>query len=113
MTIDALEIVKTAFTACVVWTTQLFAAIDGSGVVLAAFCITLVVNLLFIPMRGMAVWRGMDSLSDFTAQATYSGKYSSPRKNKNGSGRFSKGSDANAKHRAQIWAKATKTNVRF
>lgn len=89
MTIKALEIMKTAFSACVVWTNQLFAAIEGSGVVLAAFCITLVISLLFIPMRGVAISRGMSSLSDFTAQATYKGKYTSPSKGKNGTGRFS------------------------
>ena len=125
MTLEALEIMKTAFTACVVWTNQLFSALDASGVILAAFCITLVVNLLFIPMRGVAVWRGMESLSDFTAQATYKPKHLKPRKDKSGYGRFSKGSTMNAYYRVESltrpsaksrlnkWAKETGTNVRF
>ena len=125
MTIQALGIMKTAFSACVVWTNQLLSAVDGGGVILAGFCIVLVVSLLFIPMRGVAIWRGMDSLSDFTIQATYRGKYNTPRKIKNGYGRFSKGSTMNAdhrvrsstapsaKHRLNKWARDSKTNVRF
>lgn len=113
MTIQALGIMKTAFSACVTWVNQLFSAVDGSGVILAAFCIMLVVSLLFIPMRGMAIYRGMSSLSDFTAQATYKGKFSSPGRKSNGSGAFSKGSDANARHRANTWAQRSKTNIRF
>ena len=113
MTIQALGIMKTAFSACVTWTNQLLSAVDGSGVILAAFCIMLVVSLLFIPMRGVAIWRGMDPLSDFTVQATYKGKFSSARRRSNGNGKFSKGSDANAKHRANTWAQRSRTNVRF
>lgn len=112
MTIKALGIIKTAFSACVIWVNQLFSAVDGSGVVLAAFCIVLVIGLLFIPMRGAAVVRGMSSLSDFTAQATHQGKFSKPRKSAP-NGRYVKGSDSYSKARLNSWAKGTKTNVRF
>lgn len=113
MTIQSLEIMKTAFSACITWTNQLFSAVDGSGVVLAAFCIVLVVGVLFVPMRGIAIWRGMDSLSDFTAQATYSGKFSKGRKPSASNGRFIKGTDANAKHRLNINSRANGRSVRF
>lgn len=113
MTIQALGLMNKAFGACVLFTNQLLSAVDGSGVILAGFCVMLAVSLLFIPMRGMAIWHGMDSLSDFTAQATYKGKYSSSRRRSSGSGSFSKGSDSNARYRANTWAKRSKTNVRF
>ena len=113
MTVAALGIVKDAFSACVIWTNQLFSAVDGSGVVLAGFCIVLVVSLLFIPMRGMAVWRGMDSLSDFSSQATYKGKFSKSRKSFAKQGTFVKGSDKNAKQRLRIHYLNNGKNIKF
>ena len=103
MTIQALGIMKTAFSACVTWTNQLLSAVDGSGVILAGFCIMLVVSLLFIPMRGMAIYNGMSSLNDFTAQTTYRGKYSNSRSIPKG-GKFQKGSHANFDYRANMRA---------
>lgn len=70
MTIQSLEIMKTAFAACVTWANQLFEAVDGGGVVLAAFCIVLVIGLLFIPMRGNAI----TNIAVYSQNKIHSGK---------------------------------------
>lgn len=77
MTIKALEIMKTAFEACVSWTTQLLSATGGDGVVLAAFCIVLTIGLLFIPMRGGNLVAGWDTVRDFNMGVIHKGKHSS------------------------------------
>ena len=43
---------KNIFAACAAWTGSLLDAVGGSGIVLAAFIVTLSIGLLFIPMRG-------------------------------------------------------------
>ena len=42
------------FRQCAYWVDSLLQAVGGSGVVMAAFLIVLVIGLLFIPMRGNA-----------------------------------------------------------
>lgn len=76
MAIEALGIMKTVFSACVGWINQLFSALDASGVVLAGFCIMLVVNLLFIPLRGGGLVASFDTFSDFNKGMIHKGKYS-------------------------------------
>lgn len=54
---------KTIFLKCAEWTSSLFDAVGGKGVVLAAFFVVLAVTLLVLPIRG----RGIDvSFDDFT-----------------------------------------------
>ena len=43
------------FTKCAEWTDSLFDAVGGTGIVMAAFLIVLVIGLLFAPMRGNAM----------------------------------------------------------
>lgn len=52
MTVQALSLFKTIFSKCAEWTTELFDAVGGAGVVTSAFCIVLAIGLLFLPMRG-------------------------------------------------------------
>lgn len=42
------------FQYCAFWVDSLLDAVGGSGIVMAAFLIVLVIGLLFIPMRGNA-----------------------------------------------------------
>lgn len=42
------------FRQCASWVDKLLDAVGGSGVVMAAFLVVLVIGLLFIPMRGNA-----------------------------------------------------------
>lgn len=48
------NIIVPVFRECAAWVDSLFQAVGGSGVVMAAFLIVLVIGLLFIPMRGNA-----------------------------------------------------------
>lgn len=49
---EILQVAPLIFGQCAAWTQQLFDAVGGTGVVLAAFCICLAIGLLFMPMRG-------------------------------------------------------------
>lgn len=77
MVVQALGIINTAFTACVGWTNQLLSAVDGAGVILAAFCITLVIGCLFMPLRGGNVVASWNTFRDFNMGVIHKGKYSS------------------------------------
>lgn len=77
MVVKSLGIINTAFSACVDWTNQLLTAVDGNGVILAAFCITLVVGALFMPLRGGNVVSSWDSVRDFNVGIIHKGKYES------------------------------------
>lgn len=48
------DIIVPVFRYCATWVDQLLNAVGGSGVLMAAFLIVLVIGLLFIPMRGNA-----------------------------------------------------------
>lgn len=48
------DMIVPVFRYCALWVDSLLDSIGGSGVVLAAFLIVLVIGLLFIPMRGNA-----------------------------------------------------------
>lgn len=61
---------ETIFLNCAVWTDQLLTAVDGAGVVLAAFCIVLVIGLLFIPMRG----NGMTNIVSYSKNVIHQKK---------------------------------------
>lgn len=94
MMVKALEMMKTAFTACASWFTQLVSATGSQGVILAAFSIVLIIGLLFIPMRGGNIVVGFDTFSDFNAGVIHKkGKYQSgkTRFGRSSSGRFLQG----------------------
>lgn len=48
------ELIVPVFMYCAMWVDSLLDAVGGSGVLLAAFLVVLVIGLLFIPMRGNA-----------------------------------------------------------
>lgn len=48
------NLIVPVFQYCAYWVDQLLNAVGGSGVLMAAFLIVLVIGLLFIPMRGNA-----------------------------------------------------------
>ena len=77
MIYDSLNIIKTAVSACVNWTNQLFAATGGGGIVLAAFCIVLIIGLLFIPLRGGNIVADWSTVRDFNMGVIHKGKYQS------------------------------------
>lgn len=52
MVIDILYILRVVFAHCSIWFTNLLTATDGTGVVISAFLIYLIVSLLIIPFRG-------------------------------------------------------------
>lgn len=59
---------KTIFLKCAGWTSSLFDAVGGKGVVLASFFVVLAITLLVLPIRG----RGIDvSFNDFTKSVTF------------------------------------------
>lgn len=66
MMAKALEIMKTAFSACTVWFMELVSATGSQGVILAAFAIVLIIGLLFIPMRGGNIVGNYREMADFT-----------------------------------------------
>lgn len=71
MVISVLSWFQTIFYTCALWAEQILNAVDGAGVVLAAFCVVLVIGLLFIPMRGRNLVTSFDSLKDFAAGSTH------------------------------------------
>lgn len=94
---QALILLKTVFENCVLWFGQLLAAVDGAGVLIAAFIIVLTVSLFLMPLRGGGIT--VDGFRDFTSQATYSasyrygGKYAASQKvsaNRNYKGKYAK-----------------------
>lgn len=48
------SIIVPVFQHCASWVDELLDAVGGSGIVMAAFLVVLVIGLLFIPMRGNA-----------------------------------------------------------
>lgn len=68
------------FSQCAVWVDQLLSSIGGSGVVLAAFLIVLVIGLLFIPMRGNAAM----NIKAYSEKKIYSNKKANAKSNKKG-----------------------------
>lgn len=67
------NIIVPVFRQCAVWVDQLLAAVGGSGVVMAAFLIVLVIGLLFIPMRGNAA----SNIKAYSEKKIHSNKKSS------------------------------------
>ena len=61
------------FRQCASWVDQLLDAVGGSGVVMAAFLIVLVIGLLFIPMRGNAA----SNIKAYSEKKMYSSKKAS------------------------------------
>ena len=107
MVLEALKIMESAFWACADWTNQLFTVTGGGSIVLAAFCIVVIVGVLFMPLRGGNILPSYSSVSDFVAQTTYRGKFGKNAKKPNYSkmGRFEKGNskakiDRNSKLRS-------------
>lgn len=72
----ALNLIKVVFVNCADWTDKLLDAVDGKGVVMAAFMIVLVISLLFMPLRGSM----MSSFSDFDRQFIHKRRKSSGKK---------------------------------
>lgn len=68
-------IFRTSFEWCVRWTTELLDAVGGTGFIIAAFIIFLVVSLLLVPFRGGRIG-GVGEFADFAQYSTYKGKYS-------------------------------------
>lgn len=60
------------FRQCAFWVDQLLDAVGGSGVVMAAFLVVLVIGLLFIPMRGNAA----SNIKAYSEKKIYSNKKS-------------------------------------
>lgn len=48
------SIIVPVFQHCASWVDELLDAVGGSGILMAAFLVVLVIGLLFIPMRGNA-----------------------------------------------------------
>lgn len=48
------SIIVPVFQHCAYWVDALLDAVGGSGIVMAAFLVVLVIGLLFLPMRGNA-----------------------------------------------------------
>lgn len=71
--VEILGLFENVFSKCVQWTGQLFTAVGGVGVVVAAFIIVLVVSLFLMPLRGGGVTP--DGVYDFTQNVTYRSKY--------------------------------------
>lgn len=69
---QALILLKTVFENCVLWFGRLLAAVDGAGVLIAAFIIVLTVSLFLMPLRGGGIT--VDGFRDFTNQITYTPK---------------------------------------
>ena len=108
MVYEVLDLIAKVFTACANWTNRLFSAVNGGGVVLVAFCIYLVINLLFVPLRGGHLLPSSEGLHDFSTNVIHKGKFSKGvmRPNYSKMGKFSKGnvqarSDRNARLRAK------------
>lgn len=75
MVSKALLLMKTVFESCVEWFGQLLDAVDGAGLLIAAFIVVLVVSLFLMPLRGGGVTVG--GFQDFVNQATYTPRYTS------------------------------------
>ncbi len=78
---QVLPILQSAFASCIGWFSQLIDAVGGTGVLLGAFTLVLVVGMFLIPLRGEAIYRGASSFMDFTSGVIHNrkGKYSKPR----------------------------------
>lgn len=74
------NIIVPVFRQCAVWVDQLLAAVGGSGVVMAAFLIVLVIGLLFIPMRGNAA----SNIKAYSEKKIHAKKVSESRSKKGG-----------------------------
>lgn len=55
------------FEACADWTTQLLDAVGGTGIVISAFVLIMVVSVLFIPLRGSAIY----GFTDYTKNSMH------------------------------------------
>lgn len=77
MVVEALQIIEKVFVACASWTNELFAATGGGGVVLAMFCIVVVIGALFIPLRGGNIVADWSTIRDFNMGVIHKGNYQS------------------------------------
>ena len=73
-------IIVPVFKQCAIWVDELLAAVGGSGVVMAAFLIVLVIGLLFIPMRGNAA----TNIKAYSEKKIHSNKQAKAKQNKKG-----------------------------
>lgn len=62
-----LSLIEKVFVKCADWTFRLFDSIDGSGVVLAAFILIIVISTLFLPLRGSAI----SGFTDYTKNSMH------------------------------------------
>lgn len=71
------NIIVPVFRQCAIWVDQLLDSVDGSGVVMAAFLIVLVIGLLFLPMRGNAA----TNIKAYSEKKMYSNKRAQQKQN--------------------------------
>lgn len=62
-----LSLIENVFSKCGEWTYRLLNAIDGTGIVLAAFVLIIVVSMLFLPLRGSAI----SGFTDYTKNSMH------------------------------------------
>lgn len=74
------NLIVPVFRQCAYWVDQLLEAVGGSGVVMAAFLIVLVIGLLFLPMRGNAA----SNIKAYSEKKIHSKKVSESRSKKGG-----------------------------
>lgn len=74
------DMIVPVFRYCAMWVDSLLDAVGGSGVVLAAFLIVLVIGLLFIPMRGNAA----SNIKAYSEKKIHAKKVSESRSKKGG-----------------------------
>lgn len=74
-----LSLFEDVFSKCATWTWDLLDAVQGNGVVTAAFFLVLVISLLFIPLRGNSI----SAISDYTTNPMHKKKYNSNYARKN------------------------------
>ena len=67
------DLIVPVFRQCASWVDLLLDAVGGSGVVMAAFLVVLVIGLLFLPMRGNAA----SNIKAYSEKKIYSNKKSS------------------------------------
>lgn len=74
MVAQALSLMETVFGAVIGWFTDIMDSIEGSGILLAAFMIVLVVSVLFIPLRGNGLGSIGSGVSDFSQHVMHKEK---------------------------------------
>lgn len=79
MVVDIIKaIFVPVFKYCTDWTTALLDCIGGGVVIVAAFAITLIIGMLFIPMRGGNIVGNWREMYDFTQTKISNAKKPSP-----------------------------------